>query len=381
MTVRQLIIIAIAIAILAVGVLISNALAGMREAPERKKPEKVVRMVNVTEVQTDTLTMRIPIQGKLIAAQKVEIFPEVTGRLLTGNKPFKVGQHFDKGETLLAMDGSESLLNLKSQRSAFINLITQVLPDIKIDYNEHYEAWATYLDELDPNEALQELPDLGDSKLKNLISGRNIYQQFFAIRSLENRQSKFNIAAPFSGSVSMGSVNPGTVIRAGQKVGEFIQDGDFELEAAIPAEDATGVREGARVNLQTENGQSYDGTLIRVARNADPNTQRVTVFAQVSGEGLREGIYLNGFLGVDDVQNAISVNRNLIVDDRFVFVIQDSTLSKRPVQVKHYFEENALITGLKPGDLMLSQSIEGAYEGMLVEPIHTSAVQPTTETK
>lgn len=368
MTIRQLIIALIAIAILVVGVLISNLLAGMREAPERKKPEKVVRLVNVTEVQTDTLTKRIPIQGKLIAAQKVEIFPEVTGRLLTGGKPFKVGQHFDKGETLLAVDGSESLLNLKSQRSAFINLITQVLPDIKIDYTEHYDTWAAYLDQLDPNKALPELPEMTDSKLKNLVSGRNIYQQFFAIRSLENRQSKFNIVAPFSGSVSMGNVNPGTVIRAGQKVGEFIQDGDFELEAAIPAEDAAGVREGARVDLQTENGQSYDASLIRVARNADPNTQRVTVFARVSGDGLREGIYLNGFLGVDDVQNAISVNRNLIVDGRFVFVVQDSTLSKRPVQVQHYFEENALITGLRSGDLLLDQSIEGAYEGMLVQP-------------
>lgn len=368
MKTRQIIIILSAVAILAGGVGVMNLLAGMKEVPERKKPEKTFRLVNVKEVKNDTLSKRIPVNGKLIASQKVEVFSEVTGTLLATAKPFKVGQHFDKGETLLAIDGSESMLNLKSQRSAFINLITQVLPDIKIDYTEHYDRWKVYLDNVDPNKPLPDLPEINDSKLKNLVSGRNIYQQFFAIRSLENRQSKFSIHAPFSGSVSQGSVNPGTVIRAGQKVGEFIEEGNYELEAAIPATDASSVSKGTALVLRSDNGTTYTGEVIRMASSADPATQRVTIYARISGVQLREGIYLDGFLEVADIQNAIAINRNLVIDDRYVFVVTDSVLAKRDIQVEHLFEQNAFITGLRPGDLLLDQSIEGAYEGMLVKP-------------
>ena len=190
---RQIIILASTLLILVAGYGGCSILAGMKKAPERKVPQKTFRLVKVMEVKNDTLVKIIAVQGKLIAEEKVEIFPEVTGRLLSTNKPFKLGQKFSKGEVLLAIDGNESMLNLKSQRSSFISSLSQVLPDIKIDYPNSFDAWKVFSDDLNPDELLPDLPELSDSKLKSFLSGRNVFQQYYAIRSLENRQSKFTI--------------------------------------------------------------------------------------------------------------------------------------------------------------------------------------------
>ncbi len=363
MKARQLIILGSAAGIILIGVFLSSLLAGMKEEPEKKKVERVYRLVKVKEVKTDTLLKRIPINGKLVAAEKIEVFTEVTGKLLKSSKSFKVGQHFDKGEVLLAMDGTESLLNLKSQRSGFLNSIAQSLPDIKIDFESEYDTWKSFLDAITPEKALPALPEVNNPKLKNWLSGRNIYKDYYAIKSAENRQGKFTLSAPYDGSVSSGNVNPGTLIRANQKVGEFIADGAFELEAAIPDEDATGVTSGAKVMLS--NGVT--GKVIRVARNADPSTQRVSIYASVSGAGLKEGIYMEGVVEVAEIPNTISIDRSLVSDDGMVYLVNDSVLFQKPVKVVHSFEENLLITGLSPGDVLLNQVIQGAYEGMLVK--------------
>lgn len=360
---RQLIIIGTALLILVAGYGGNKFLAGMKEVPEKKKAEKSYRLVKVLEVENDTLVKRIPVNGKLIAAEKIEVFSEVSGVLMKDTKPFKVGQHFDKGEVLLAIDGMENSLNLKSQRSAFRNLITLVLPDIKIDYSDSFDTWKKYLSSIDASKPLPELPEVKDAQLKNLLSAKGIYERFFAIRSAENRQSKFTIVAPFSGSISAGTVNPGTLIRSGQKVGEFIHEGSYELEMAIAAEDAASISIGTVIKLSDRT----EGKVIRMAKNADPGTQRVSLYASVKGDNLQEGVYMEGVLEVAKIPNTISINRNLVSEESTVFIVRDSVLAKKDVEVVHSFEQNSMVKGLSNGDLLLNQVIQGAYEGMLVK--------------
>ncbi len=363
---RQVIIVLIAALILAAGIGIKNLLAAQKKDPERKESALAFRLVRAKEVANDTLIKRIPVNGKLTAKNRVEIFPEVTGTLLFSEKPFKVGQKFSKGEVLLAVDGNENLLNLKAQRSAFINVVSQALPDIKIDYSSSFDPWKKYLDNLTPDKSLPELPEVTDNMLKNFLSGRNIYQQYFSIKSLENRQSKFTITAPFNGSVSMGSVNAGTVIRAGQKVGEFIQDEEFEYEAAVAAQDGRNINVGDEIVLNTAS-KTFNAKITRVASNIDPSTQRIALFATLSGDGLKEGAYLEGFIETETLTSAMTIDRNLIHDGKYVFLIKDTVLVKKQIDVAHEYEQNALVTGLTEGEVLLNQVIDGAYDGMLVK--------------
>jgi len=365
---RQIIILASALAILLVGYGGCSLLAGMRKVPERKTNEPIARLVKVQVIQNDTLIRHTPLNGKLVVKEKLEVFPEVTGTLIGGSHPYKVGQVFKQGEVLLQIDGRESQLNLQAQRSSFINAVAQVLPDIKIDFENQFNTWKTYLQELEADKALPALPSTNDEQLKNFLSGRNLYQQYYSIKSLEERQSKFAILAPFDGVVSMGDAHLGTLLRSGQKVGEFIRTDQYELEAAVPVEDAVDIEVGDMVRMHFKGqDKTYTGKVVRVAANVDPMNQRVAVYASMSGEGLKEGIYLEGYIAVAEVNDASTIKRNLIRSRNEVLIVADSALQLQAVEVIDLQGDEAIVKGLSNGTLLLNQFIEGAYQGMPVQ--------------
>jgi multidrug efflux pump subunit AcrA (membrane-fusion protein) len=363
---KRQIFIVLALVVFALGLFTSRKLMSMRKAPERKSEQRIARSVSTTMVQNDTVALRIPVNGKLKSKLRTEIFPEVTGILLPSDKPFKVGQTFIKGEVLLAMDGTESLLNLQSQRSSFAALVSQMLPDIKLDYPDDFAAMHEFFAAIEPNESLPPYPNAENVKYEGFLTSRNFYQQYLSIKSLENRQSKFTVRAPYNGTVSLGDLNSGTLLRAGQKAGEFISTGRFELETALSVDHITNVNVGDKIEAQSGDTW-FSGTVSRISGNIDPATQRILVYSNFSGSGLRDGMYMEGWVHADNVLDAFVINRNLITRQNEIYVVNDSLLNTLPIEVIHFEAENALVKGLPEGTLILDQILEGAYVGMLVK--------------
>ena len=72
-----------------------------------------------------------------------------------------------------------------------------------------------------------------DEKENYFITGRGILSGFYNVKNLEQRLSKYRLVAPFSGVLTEALVTEGTLIRSGQKLGEFIDPTVYELEVAI----------------------------------------------------------------------------------------------------------------------------------------------------
>ena len=82
------------------------------------------------------------------------------------------------------------------------------------------KAIEQYLPEVD--EIFREGLDFYDTPKENyFISGRGIVSSFYNVKNLEQRLSKYNISAPFNGILVEALVTEGTLIRNGQKLGEF----------------------------------------------------------------------------------------------------------------------------------------------------------------
>lgn len=363
---RQIIIVIASILVIAVGVLASNGLSSLKKAPERKEDLRSPRVVSLTEVQNEDIPLEVSINGRLRASSKVEIFPEVTGKILNGTTPFKVGQVYQKGQVILSIDGSESLLNLKSQRSAFKALMNGVLPDISLDFPDDFDVWKTFMDEINPEQQLPELPDPVDEKLSNFMSGRSVYQQYYAIKSLENRQSKFTIYAPFHCVVSSGDINAGTLVRSGQKVGELIAIGSFELEAAVAGSDLGLVNVGDNSELEN-NGKVYQGKVIRIGKNVNEATQRVLVYLSVEGADLKDGQYLEGAIQADLMSQVYPLNQGLLLPENKVYFAQDSLLATKDIELVYSSGNTMYVKGLDNGDRILNQVIDAAYPGMWIK--------------
>jgi len=345
---------------------LKNFLAGQKE-DKRVAPKNTVTTVETYAAELDTHYVTAPVSGKLVARNRIEIFAEVSGRLQNQTKRFDIGVSFQKGETLISVDDTEFKATVIAQKSEFINNLTTLLSDIKIDFPDEYEKWRAYLTSIEIESSLPALPETSTEKEKFFITGRGLYTAYYNIKSAEERLQKYTIAAPYNGTVTAALIKPGTLVRVGQKLGEFIQPDYYEMEVAIPSNWMERVRIGSTVKLTSPDiPGNWTGTIERIGKKVDESTQSITAYVEVRSSDLVEGMFLEGTVMVDPIYDGLMINRNMINSDQSVFVVRNGQLVKVAVQVHDFNGDRALISGVSAGEKLPKQPISGAYEGMEV---------------
>lgn len=352
-----------------------------KPAPPRKEEAKVVPTVGVIPATVESVPTTLEVQGELVAFDKIDIFSEVTGSLLSTSRPFKVGTYFPNGSVLIKIDDSEARLALLAQKSSLLNAITQLMPDLKIDYPESFSQWETYLDGFDPEAGITPLPKPLNDQEKFFIASRNLYTQYYNIKSQEERLSKYTIKAPFGGVITQTSINSGAVVRAGQKLGELMNTGNYELQATVSLSDLKYIQPGNTVTLSSGDVEGeWAGRIKRINNQVDPGTQTVKVFISVNGKGLREGMYLRGDIAASQIENAVRIPRDLLIGQESVYLVRDGVLELMPVQVVKITPEHAIVRGLSDGAPLLDEVFPNAFDGMKVNLATGSSSQTSAGT-
>ncbi len=351
------------------GVATCKRLAGSGRSPERANGPAAPRPVRVMEARNGPVRIAIPVTGRVRATDRMLITAEVGGTLLRTAKPFRDGAAFGRGEVLFRIDDGEVRAQINAQQSAFIRSLVQLVPDMRIDRPDDAAKWETYLRSVPVEGALPELPRLSSDQERNYLAGRGVLDQYYGIRALYERLQKYLVTAPFDGVVVAAGVEPGTIVTPGTRLGEFIAPGSLELESAIGASELKHVRVGDTLRFSAEDGGTAKGRIIRVGESIDAATQTVKVFVQVSGKGLRDGLYLAGTIEGGAVENAIAVPRSALTDDGALYTVNDSTLAKSVVTIVHQGVETAVVQGVADGSLVVTDRLSGAFEGMRVAPL------------
>jgi len=346
-----------------------------KEAPPKKEVTETIisREVKVRKVKNGDVRSAINVQGSLEAYNKVDIFAEVTGTLST-NRAVKVGNYFKKGAVLLDIDREEVQLNILAQKSSLLNAITTLMPDLKIDYPESFQQWKTYIDNFKVEQPIQAFPKALNDQEKYFIASKNLLSQYYTIKSAENRLQKYTVYAPFSGVITQSNIQPGALVRTGQKMAELMGTGAYEMKATINLEDLQFIKTGSKVELYSDAvGSQWTGTVKRISDQIDPNTQSVIAYIGVSGKGLREGMYLRGNLNSQVIQSAVKLPIELLVNQNQVYTVKDGQLALQDIEVINMNADDATVKGLTDGQLLLREKIIGAYEGLEVKPIELTA--------
>jgi multidrug efflux pump subunit AcrA (membrane-fusion protein) len=363
------------------GYLGMTSIAGMKKDPPRRAVPKQIKTVKAVETSPSDISTRIEITGRLAAKEKIEIFTEVGGLLKPESRRFREGNAFRKGQALMQIDNTEARLNLLAQRSSLLNQIILILPDLKLDYPEGYPNWQAYVDNFDPEKTTPELPKAATEKEKYFISAKNLLNLYYSIRSQEVRLAKYTIRAPFSGVVSESNIQEGTLVRVGQKMGEFFNPNVYELEAAVNLKDLDFIKPGNQVNLtSTDVDGIWTGTVRRISNTLDENTQTVKVYIEVSGKNLKEGMYLDAEIKGNTIEQAIEIPRKLMVNDSSIFVIQDTVLALHRVKPIKFTTSSVILKGVPANTMILNENIIGGYEGLRVNVygLETPSTKPET---
>ncbi len=118
------------------------------------------------------------------------------------------------------------------------------MPDIKLEFPKEQKKWDAYLNSIEVNRPIPELPVTNTQKEKFFVTGRKVFTTYYNIKNLEARLDKYILRAPYKGIVTESNINPGGLVRSGQKLGSFSNTSIYELELSVSASEAALVNIG-----------------------------------------------------------------------------------------------------------------------------------------
>jgi len=342
------------------------------KAPTTKTQLKI----STQKVLNESVEQIVEISGRVQAFNKIEVYSEVTGVFKPSNKVFREGAYFSKGQNLVKIDDEVYRNNMLAEKSSLLNQLTQLIPDLMIDYPNSVSKWESFLNEFDLEKPLKPLPSPNSSRERNYIAANNIYTKYYAVKSMEAELDKYTIKAPFNGVVTESSVNPGALVRQNQKIGEFTNTSIYELNAIAKLEDLRFLKVGQKVSLHSEDiDEDFSGIVQRINQKIMPETQSVNVFIRTSNPKLKDGMYVTAKVK-QNIENAFKVPRSLLINKQNLYVLRDSVVSLRKVQVVGAYDDMAIVKGLPDGAMLITEKFDGIKDGFDLRSLFSDKEQP-----
>lgn len=369
---RQLIVVVVVIAIIGGAAVLAGVLAEQKAPPEEKKLAVSVRYVKTEPVKYTDVETSVVAFGRVETAQSLDLLSEVGGRMYEGNIRLKAGQNFRKGTLLFYIDDDEAALNLKSQKSNFLRDLAAILPDLKVDFGDSYSTWQSYFSKIDIDKDLPKLPENTDEKEKTFLATKGIYSSYYSIKSAESRLKKHRYYAPFDGSVSEVAMETGAFVNPGTRIGRIIRAGAHELKVSVETRDISWIQEGTEVKIYSDETQQYwAGEVLRISDFVNQNTQSVDVFLaiQANGQRIYDGQFLQAAIPARVIKDGMVMPRSAIYNRSEVFVLEDTLLKVRKVNVVRLEKESAIFTGLEEGDALVVEPLINAHNNMVAKKL------------
>jgi multidrug efflux pump subunit AcrA (membrane-fusion protein) len=176
------------------------------------------------------------------------------------------------------------------------------------------------------------------------------------------------LTAPFSGLVTVRSVDPGALAKPGVPLLTLVDPSGFRLEAIVPESARESVRLGASgpvtVGVQ---GRAVTGRIARIVPGADPSSRTFLIKIQLPQEerwtpGMfgRARLTVGKTTGLRVPESALWRQGSLAG----VFVVEDGIARKRIVTIgrvaDHYVE---ILSGLRGGERIVADHVEGVQDG------------------
>jgi multidrug efflux pump subunit AcrA (membrane-fusion protein) len=354
------------------GVFMFKWLSSFKKQPRKKTPPTVTRYVKALPVRYGNLPGIIQTSGRLRAFDEINISSEVGGRLEDGDRQFKPGQFFRKGELIAHVINDEFTFQLIAQKSNFLKSIANILPDMKIDYPGSYPTWMAFFEDIDINKPLPGIPATTSSKERIFLATKNILNEYYSIKSNEIRYSKYFIYAPFDGTLKEVAMQSGSVVNPGARLAVFTRNDLYELEVPVRAVNIGLLQKNMTAEIINEAGEKGTGVISRIGKVINPATNTVNVYVTIKNSRrfpLLDGMYLNTILHGNSVPGVMEMPRNAVYNENNVYVLKDGKLVRKTINVLKLNDKTLYFNGLPQGEMLVTEPITGITGNAEFKPL------------
>lgn len=363
----------IALAVVILGaciIFLTRAGKGTKEPKHNtaKVPDRYVKAAKINYQDQDAT---ISGTGRLNSYAQIDVSSQVSGKILAGDKLLKEGESFKKGDLLFRIFDEEAILKYQAEKSRFISNLAKILPNIRIDYPNLYPKWKVFLETIDLKDKLPELPEASDQKLQVYLSSQNILSSYYTLKADEIRLGYHKIRAPFSGTFATVYVQEGSIINTGSRVANLIQTDQFELSIPLSDDEIDYVHKGQEVTIkEDDNGNSWKGTIHRIAQFVDPSSQSVNIYVNVkqdANQPLYQGMYLNANIPNITIKECMRIPRRAVFNTNEVYTIVNGKLQKENINILNTGDEYIYFSGIDANKYIVVEPLVNATEGTPVK--------------
>ena len=354
--------------------LVSSILSSTQEEKDENSAiEDVFNQLTCSNVEISDFESIIDFSGKVVSVNKIPISSEVNGVFLTSNENnFKVGQKFKKGEVLIKLDCSDLEFQLKSSKIEFKQLLLQVLPDLKSDFPASYDKWLDYVNNFQIEGSLLQHPDSENEKQSNFLASRGILSSFVQLQRIQNQLDKSVIKAPFDGVVTQSFLRSGMNIVPYQKLGEFMDDTNFEIVTSFSLDESNFIEIGDKAMISSygnysSNQENFMIELIRMGNYVNPLTQGVDVIFRVNNPLLLDGMYVNGSIQIKKDIEVSKIHKEKLIDKKYVLLNLNNKIKQKEVNIIFPENDSILIEGLSIRDCLIDNYPDYWFDGMEID--------------
>lgn len=317
-------------------------------SPRSRNTEKVVP-ANLMILKSSAFSRKIVTNGSVLAAEEVELRPEISGRI-TGIF-FKEGEYCSKGKLLVKINDAELQAQLKKAEAR-----KKILEDREYRQRMLLEKKAT----------AQEVYDAALNDLQSIISD---------IELLHAQIDKTEIKAPFNGIVGIRYVSEGGIVNSSSKIALFQQIDKIKIDFSIPGKYFNSVKIGDRITYTISgNNTKYPAVIAAIEQKLDQTSRTVTIrsVGANSNRIIPAGAFASVEITLSENVKTFSIPADAILADvkgNIVWLYRNGLAVPEFVEILDRDVSNVRISaGLKEGDTVIVSSLIRLRPGVNIKP-------------
>ena len=290
--------------------------------------------VEIKVIQPELLLNTVSATGTILANEKAEIRPEISGRIV--KILFEEGATVQKDKLLIKMNDSDLQAQLKRNEAQGILLASDEYQKRKL-----LELKAISQDEYDAAKSLL-LVNQADKQL------------------LEAQIAKTEIYAPFSGKVGLRTVSVGNYIASNTLVATIQQLDPIKIEFDVPEKYSGYIKPGLEINFSIDaSDSSYMAKVYAIESSITTETRTLKVRALCSNREnvLNPGTFARVNMILERFPDALKVPSEAVVtvlDGNSVYICQNGKAKEVPVTTGIRTDNEIQITkGITAGDSLI----------------------------
>ena len=189
------------------------------------------------------------------------------------------------------------------------------------------------------------------------------------------------VRAPIAGVINTRSVDTGSFVRTGTVLATIVDTSRVRLRFKVSETESLAAREGGEVAFRVAalGPRQFAARIYHVSRIADAATRQVEVLAWVKEPGeLKPGFFAEVILTGERRANAVVIPEGAVQASERGFVtyaVQDGKAMLRPIQLGLRTGTGVveILSGLKPGEIVVTEGSDRLADGVPVEPVSGDA--------